>query len=219
MMQFVITIQQMQQSVDVAQRCIDSGKKFGLNIRNWTAMTPVDDPESFLRAKGIPLDGFKEKFSFWDSVISAFSSHFTLWEKCAEMQVPFLIFEHDAVVVDLIPTHIMHKGVISFGKPSYGMFNTPPVLGVNRLVSKEYFPGAHAYMMRPDAAKIVVERAKVDACPTDVFFHNQRFDFLEEYYPWPVEARDSFTTIQNNTGCLAKHEYRKNPDNYEILRK
>jgi len=30
---------------------------------------------------------------------------------------------------------------------------------------------------------------------------------LQEYWPWPVEAHDSFTTIQNENGCLAKHNY------------
>lgn len=216
---FVITIQQIPASVDVAQRCIDSGKKFGVPIMNWTAMTPLDDPAMYLKSNGVPLDFFREKFSYFDSVISAFSSHFSLWKKCAEVGTPFLIFEHDAVIVDNIPMVPNYKGVLSYGAPSYGNFVTPPILGVNKLVSKQYFPGAHAYLMKPEAAAKVVGRAKIDACPTDVFFHNQRFDFLEEYYPWPVVAKDSFTTIQNKNGCLAKHEYAKNPKKYKILRK
>jgi hypothetical protein len=32
---------------------------------------------------------------------------------------------------------------------------------------------------------------------------------LEEYYPWPVEVRESFSTIQKTQGCLAKHMYNK----------
>ena len=42
----------------------------------------------------------------------------------------------------------------------------------------------------------------------NVFLHSKRFPFLEEYYPWPVEAIDSFTTIQNVAGCKAKHNYK-----------
>ena len=40
------------------------------------------------------------------------------------------------------------------------------------------------------------------------------FPNLEEYYPWPVEARDSFSTIQKKEGCLAKHGYN---DSYELI--
>ena len=63
--------------------------------------------------------------------------------------------------------------------------------------------------MKPDAAKIIIEVAKQQAGPTDVFLHSKRFPFLEEYYPWPVEAIDSFTTIQNVAGCKAKHNYKR----------
>jgi hypothetical protein len=41
--------------------------------------------------------------------------------------------------------------------------------------------------------------------PTDVFLNLNSFAFLQEFYPWPVEARDSFTTIQSEIGCRAKH--------------
>ena len=37
---------------------------------------------------------------------------------------------------------------------------------------------------------------------------------LGEYYPWPVEARDSFTTIQKKEGCYAKHNY---GETYDII--
>jgi hypothetical protein len=40
------------------------------------------------------------------------------------------------------------------------------------------------------------------------------FPWLEEYYPWPVEVKDSFTTIQKTEGCLAKHGYN---ETYEII--
>ena len=40
------------------------------------------------------------------------------------------------------------------------------------------------------------------------------FRWLEEFYPWPVESKDSFTTIQKTEGCLAKHGY---GEAYEII--
>ena len=50
--------------------------------------------------------------------------------------------------------------------------------------------------------------------PTDVYLNTQFFPWLQEYYPWIAEAKDHFTTIQKEKGCLAKHNYN---ENYEIL--
>ena len=54
-----------------------------------------------------------------------------------------------------------------------------------------------------------MERAVTSSEPTDIFLSNKNFDFLEEYYPWPVHVRDTFTTIQKEKGCVAKHAYNK----------
>ena len=80
-------------------------------------------------------------------------------------------------------------------------------MGVNELFSKGYFPGAHAYIVKPRGAKEFIKQAKVFARPTDVYLNKSTFPWLQEYFPWPVEARDSFTTIQNVNGCYAKHNY------------
>ena len=119
------------------------------------------------------------------------------------------IFEHDAVIMENIPS-IEHNGCISFGKPSYGKLNNPPSLGKNRLTSKPYFPGAHAYRVKPNAAKIMVETGITRGAPTDIFLNLQTFPWLEEYYPWPVEVKENFSTIQRQYGCLAKHMYNEN---------
>ena len=103
---------------------------------------------------------------------------------------------------------------MNIGAPSYGKFNSPTYLGVGPLVSKPYFPGAHAYMIKPLGAKLLIEGAKTMAGPTDLFLRLSNFPWLQEYNPWPVVAKDSFTTIQNETGCLAKHNYN---DGYEIV--
>jgi GR25 family glycosyltransferase involved in LPS biosynthesis len=81
-------------------------------------------------------------------------------------------------------------------------------------MSKRYFPGAHAYQVNPTGAQKLIDQARVYARPTDVFLNIDTFPWLQEYYPWPVEARDTFTTIQKTEGCLAKHNYN---DSYKII--
>ena len=66
---------------------------------------------------------------------------------------------------------------------------------------------------RPEGAKQLVYEATSSGKPTDVYLHTDTFSWLQEYYPWPAEARDNFTTIQNVNGCLAKHNYN---EDYEI---
>ena len=203
---FVITIKDNKKSVEAAQRCIKSGYQHGgLVIGEWAAVTPRDNLLELVEKEKINPATMAEVYSRTPNAVAAFMSHFSLWKMCAESKQEITIFEHDAVCVNNIPTLINYHGVISLGKPSYGKYQTPPLLGVNKLTSKPYFPGAHAYRIKPAAAQMLVDQARLEAKPTDVFLHINTFPFLQEYYPWPVEAHDTFTTIQNPTGCVAKH--------------
>jgi len=210
---YVITIKDNKQSLDAAWTLIRSGRAHGLTIEPYYAITPKDNPRKIAEQRKIPIHGFEEKYSRFENCLAAFLSHHSLWQQCAKTGEELVIFEHDAYMVSPLP-EVPYSHIMNIGKPSYGKFNTPPNLGLNELTSKNYFPGAHAYMIKPAGAEQLIERAEVDAGPTDVFIHNNRFWFLKEYYPWPVEARDSFTTIQKTEGCLAKHNYN---DQYKII--
>jgi GR25 family glycosyltransferase involved in LPS biosynthesis len=213
---FVITIQDLPESVECADRCIKSGKKYGLEIEHFYAVTPrsVPSPVDIAKSEQIPTRAFVEKYSRFENCLSAFLSHYSLWQLCAEDNEDYLIFEHDAVVQNFINENAVFKGVLSYGAPSYGRFNTPQTLGVNPLTSKPYLPGAHAYRVKPKAAKVLVSEAKKRAGPTDLYLSNNNFGFIEEMYPWPVSANDSFTTIQNESGCVSKHN---NSTSFKIL--
>jgi GR25 family glycosyltransferase involved in LPS biosynthesis len=215
MKSYVITILDNDKSVASAKRCIESGAKFGIEIEMWPAITPANtDVIEMAKLQGINPDGFREVYSRHENCIAAFLSHFSLWGKCYVTNEELQIFEHDAVITNPIPPFIKHNGCINLGKPSYGKYNTPSLLASNSLTSKRYFPGAHAYRVSPRGAKQLLAQAKIKARPTDVFLHLDTFPWLEEYYPWPVEAQDSFTTIQNVEGCRAKHNY---GSKYEII--
>ena len=204
---FVITIDGMEESVRSANRCIKSGQKYGVSIERSHAFTPKHDPRSIAKELGIETKGFIEKYSRFENCLSAFLSHQNLWHWAVKNNEDVLILEHDAVFTDFLPEVLNFKGVLSLGAPSYGNFIKPKTLGVNTLVSKQYLPGAHAYIVNPNAAKTLINKSKEHAQPTDIFLSNRNFDFMEEYYPWPVEARDSFSTIQRVEGCGAKHNY------------
>ena len=214
MKSFVIAIKDLPESIQAAKKCIRSGNRHGIDIEYFDAITPKNtDVYARMHELGLPLY-FKEIYSRKDNCIAAFLSHYSLWEQCKESGEEYQIFEHDAVIVNDIPETLNYLGCISLGKPSYGKFVTPSTIGVNTLTSKEYFPGAHAYRITPKGASLLVTESKNSACPTDLFLDIRRFPFLQEYYPWPVEVRESFTTIQSERGCYAKHGYN---NEYKII--
>ena len=214
---YVITILDNERSVQVAKRCIRSAAKNGVEVDFWKATTPKDLPIDKLLTEGVKIAGLHETYSRIANCAAAFHSHYLLWKHSIELNEPILIMEHDAYVTDTIPTNIIFDKIISLGKPSYGKWNIPTQLGTNPLVSKGYFPGAHGYIIKPSGAKEIIKHAKeVMARPTDVFLNLKSFPWLQEYYPWPIEARDSFTTIQNESGCYAKHSYGEGYDIEEV---
>lgn len=205
---YVITIMDNEKSVQVAKRCIASAAKQNIQVEHWKATTPNDHPIDKLINENVQIAGLHETYSRIANCAAAFHSHFSLWKHCIDINEEVMILEHDAVFVGNLPEKIYFNKCISLGAPSYGRFNIPPSFGVNPLTSKRYFPGAHAYIMKPSGAKEIIQHAcEVMARPTDVFLNVDSFSWLQEYYPWPVEAQDSFTTIQNETGCYAKHNY------------
>ena len=214
MKNYVITIGDIIQSQQTARRCIKSGERNGIHIENFDAVTPRNtNLEERFEVEGLNQEGFVEVYSRLENCMAAFLSHYSLWKKCIEDDETYTVFEHDAYIVQPIPDTLVFNKVISLGKPSYGKYNIPS-FGVGPLMSKRYFPGAHAYRLTPRGARALVEQAQRHARPTDVFLNTETFPFLQEFYPWPVEVRDSFTTIQSQAGCLAKHGY---GETYEII--
>ena len=203
---YVITIFGNEKSEAAAKRCIASGLSVGgISIEKWRATVPNAQLSEIIKKEGINTARMDEIYSRTPNCIAAFLSHYSLWKRSVEENAEVTIFEHDAVCVNNVPSEIRFKGVLSFGAPSYGKFNTPSSFGVVPLQSKKYFPGAHAYRVKPEAAQMLIDQARMEARPTDVFLNTTTFPFLEEHYPRPVEARDSFTTIQSEIGCRAKH--------------
>ena len=209
----VITITENNRSVQVADRCVKSGLVFGYKINKHKAYTPENcDVYEELKKLKYPSAAFNEIYSRPENCIAGFLSHHSLWKKCVRSKEPIVIFEHDAVLIGDIPQMMMFD-ILNLGKPSYGKFNTPSFIGYGSLVSKPYFPGAHAYRLTPKGAQQLIDECVFSAGPTDIYIHSSKFT-LGEYYPWPAEARDSFTTIQQKQGCYAKHNY---GETYEII--
>jgi glycosyl transferase, family 25 len=181
MQAYVITIKDHEGSNECADRLIKSGEDgLAVPIIKFDAITPKDNVNKMFELYNIPIRKFVDEYSVQENAMACFLSHYLLWQKCAAINEEIMIFEHDAVIMNNIPWNTMgYKGLVSFGAPSYGRYNIPPKLGMNKLVSKEYLPGAHAYMIKPSAAKIMMERAVTSSEPTDIFLSNKNLISLK----------------------------------------
>lgn len=115
--------------------------------------------------------------------------------------------------------------IINVGAPSYGKYESK-IIPFNsfkdyygKLISKEYFPGAHAYILGSGGAFQLIKKAKDDPqciAPTDLYLSHENFpNMLYEYYQHLFVANDSFSTIQKLRGCAQKHNYDTN--NYRLV--
>lgn len=204
---YVIAIESFDKSVQAAKRCIKSAAKYGIEVEMWKATTPADKPKKILEAAGIPIAPFNEVYSRTQNCMAAFCSHMSLWQHSIDIDEPVIIFEHDAVMTGTLPEDLKFDKALTFSKPSYGKYNTPLTMGVQPLIQKRYFGGAHGYIVSPEGAREIIEGAKTNPASTDVFLNTDNFPWLEELYPWVCIASDSFTTIQVEAGCQAKHRY------------
>ena len=222
MKSYVITIKGHEKSEASASRCIKSGYANGIDLRTFDAITPKDNVVQLAKECNVPLQNFIERYSRSNNCVAAFLSHYTLWKRCVSTGETFNIFEHDAIINGLVKDHAKNITAsspmcLNLGFPSYGKYKTPDTLGINPLTSKRYFPGAHAYQINPVGAQALIEQVPLNGRPTDLFLNLDIFPWLTELYPWVAEAKDSFTTIQNHTGCRAKHNYNESYEISEVL--
>lgn len=210
MKSFVITIEDNYLSQKAADRCIASAKRYGITVEKWHAVTPrTPEFKKMVADCGLQEHMFDSGHSKKENALACFLSHMSLWKYSVEHKVDVMILEHDAVFIGRVPALLGFNKVVTIGQPSYGKYRTPMALGTSPLVQAEYFKGAHSYIVRPSGASELIEKVSDYSRPTDIYLNVLNFPWLEEYYPWPVKVDDSFSTIQHQQGCVAKHNYGK----------
>jgi len=211
---FVVTLMDMPESVEVADRCIASARKYGITVLKVMATTK-DTSLAAAKERNLKFRQWDTQWSEIEPVVGNFISQYKLWCLCALLEENMLILEHDAVFTKTIP-EFEFDSIITIGIPSYGS-NIKKKPGVHKTFSKAggYLPGAHAYIIKPKGATKLIKVAKEKGIlPVDIFLNNKDFPELEELSPGVVRADDSFTTIQKAAGCKAKHNY---SEDFKIL--
>lgn len=213
---YVVTLINLPESVAMAERCIESGKRFGVDVELSKAVWK-DIAMAELKREGLFKSKYDESWSNNAAVVGNFVAQYRVWNKIVASDEPGIVLEHDAVFTNTVPDLTNKGDIINIGKPSYGQFRSKTQQGVYPMFSKVggYIPGAHGYYLTPHGAEQLIAKAKSDgAAPCDLYLNKTAFPDIKEIYPWVVEAKDEFTTIQVRKGCIAKHNF---DNNYKII--
>ena len=124
-----------------------------------------------------------------NGVKGCFLSHYTLWNNCIEDNIPYLIFEHDALMIRNLPNQIfdedfdvLNLDYASRKEKDYEMhlsmdkgYKIMPwsadcsPKGFYSRVNKLSIKGLHAYIIKPNGAKKLIKKAnELGTLPADI---------------------------------------------------
>ena len=195
---FVITIKNHEDSEKLSRRCIETGKNVGgVNVNVFEALTPKDNPFEIFKSMNISIGPKMYENAHRrciESQCACFLSHYRLWEKSLELNENILVLEHDSIFTGVIP-NINFKYLVNLAKPFYGMRRYKmPNHGLQSFRNLKLH-GTHGYAISPAGATRLIGHVKKHGvtAAADNFL---TFSWMEEYYPWPIEANSYFSTIQ-----------------------
>jgi GR25 family glycosyltransferase involved in LPS biosynthesis len=105
---FVITMQGIKLSEDLANECIDSGKENGLIIKPFYATYGDNVTIEYNQLNLRPWPNTKDSRDT-EGVRGCFISHFKLWQKCIDIGKPILICEHDAIMIRPVSQKLLNQ--------------------------------------------------------------------------------------------------------------
>lgn len=174
--------------------------KFGLK---WT-WANMNTTKAKCPITGLMMSPYRAKSI--EPIIGCAMSHYSLWMKCIELDEPIVILEHDTVFIKDFPFDMEFKGICGLNDPrgatrmshkwykqslmhkGEGVFPKPLVVEEDEQLP-DGLAGNSAYIMRPWAAKEVINKVKeIGVWPNDATMCIQLFPYLEEYYPFVTKV-------------------------------
>lgn len=190
-------------SEELADDCVASGKQFNINIEKFDAVQLDDVAPTYEKLNLRPFPKLK-KSRDTKGVRGCFCSHYTLWQKCIELNEPVLIFEHDALIIRPIPKDITNKfselcNLDAYSRTSkvyedhlkefenYDVVPHQPKKHTERggfhYYDKECIKGLHAYIIKPQGARALIDFTKnKGVLPADVHVNTQSVALTKTKY-------------------------------------
>ena len=202
---YVITMNDRSFSEELADDCVASGKQFNINIEKFDAVQ-LDDVDPVYKKFGLRPFPKLKKSRDTKGVRGCFCSHYLLWLKCIELNEPIMILEHDALFIRPIPKDIVNKfselcNLDAYSRTSkvyedhlklfenYDVIAHQPKTQTHTFKSgfhyydKECIKGLHAYFIKPQGAKSLIDFARnKGVLPADVHVNAQSVALTKTKY-------------------------------------
>jgi glycosyl transferase family 25 len=167
----IITLKNNELSERVAKDCIEQAEKFGISVEIFNAINGLDYEQHLEKLNVRPLKKFKKGKP---GVYGCFLSHYYLWKECAESNEPYLVLEHDGVLIKPLTDNILdqfedvlklesenpyspeYENRLELIKDHDLTYNiVEPYRDMNNGAGW-YSVGAYAYIIKPHAAKKLI---------------------------------------------------------------
>jgi len=181
----IIFLSEIEFSKKIAESCIEQARKFGINVIPFKGVHGYNS-EAILKKFSL-----KQKYFFKGGrrgVIGCFLSHYLLWLECIRFNKPYLILEHDGYFIRNLERGILDKfdDVLKLDNENpynddydnkvnesaefiVKKYNNPNPKNTELNETGNYLKGAYSYIIKPKAAKKIVEWIKINGfLPADV---------------------------------------------------
>jgi len=121
---YIIYLPKSAKSTSIANTSIDRFKEvFDIDVNRWYGVDRYNVWQTFINSKFKVQARNRFGAGYIDSELAVFFSHFSLWEKCLELQENILILEHDAYIdkeFNLDDIANFKGDILNLGKPNWG---------------------------------------------------------------------------------------------------
>ena len=215
---YIIRLKDNEISEKYATECIEQAKKFGIEINYFDAINGLEYGKHLVELGISPRYKFKKGRP---GVFGCFLSHFYLWKKCVEENVPFCILEHDGYFIQPLPDNILDTFLDVLKLDNLDPYSKSYNIQIDQeknqelIISKyentqakfleknqtgNYMRGAYGYIIKPCAAKKLIEWIQINGfVPADQQIGNKIVD-IQVTSPTIVRLHPSYF---NNIGSLS----------------
>ena len=186
----IIFLSEIEFSKKIAESCIAQGRKFGINIIPFKGVHGYKSEDLLKKLSLKPKYFFKQGRK---GVIGCFLSHYLLWLECIKFNKPYLILEHDGYFIRNLERGILDKfdDVLKLDNENpysddydnkvnesadfiVEKYNNPNTKNTELNETGNYLKGAYSYIIKPKAAKKIVEWIKINGfLPADIQIGNK----------------------------------------------
>jgi GR25 family glycosyltransferase involved in LPS biosynthesis len=205
-------------SENLADQCIESGKKFGIEIEKFDGI--YSDHNAILEREGLfPNPSIIKKLR--NGYTGCFLSHYLVWKKAIELNEPILVLEHDALLIRPLPENILSMFdtllvldrfsrdenyeellVKDFPLTIHKHEKTSEVTG--KMINKTHIKGAHGVLIKPEGARQIINSLKTHGYLISDVAINQCYLTYYSIEPTIVRVNPFFTLGANREHSHSK---------------